>query len=383
MTSSGADVGRLVYLHIGAMKSGTTFVQRMLSRHRDALSADGLLFPGHEYGRQVAAVRDVLDLPGPLTAAELDGAWAHLGAEVAAWDGGGAVVSVEHLSLAREAQVTAIVDSLAPAEVHIVLTARDLGRVLPSSWQETVQNGLTWTWAEYVAAVLPTPGGARGAGQRFWRQHDLLKIIGRWSTAVPPERIHVVTVPGAGSPPAKLWRRFCRSIRIDSSRYPVGDLSGATNQSLDRGAAEMLRQLNLRLGDRLRPAQYVQCVKRPVAKRALLRLPSATPILLRPEHLAWVVERSERVVTRLQERGVDVIGDLRELVPAAQTPPGAPSPAATTEHGPRAGDAAAPGREQDVGAACISAAATASAVVLLKLLAEPNNGIDLVMDPEP
>ena len=47
-----------------------------------------------------------------------------------------------------------IVESLAPATVHVVLTARDLARVLPSTWQENIQNGLTWTWPEFLASVM-------------------------------------------------------------------------------------------------------------------------------------------------------------------------------------------------------------------------------------
>jgi hypothetical protein len=367
MSAPAAVPRRQVFLHIGAMRSGTTFLQQVLLHHREALAADGVLFPGGgRYHRQVAAVRDVIKLPGPLSAAELTGSWAALSAEIAAWGGGRSIVSVEHLSLARPAQVAAVTESLAPAEVHVVLTARDLGRVLPSSWQETVQNGSTRTWPEYVSAVLGEPrrdGAGSGAGDgvaehRFWRQHDLLQIVRRWSTAVPAEQIHVVTVPPPGSPPDVLWQRLCDPVGIDADRYPVGDVASVSNRGLGRYAVEMLRELNLRLEDRLQPAEYVRCVKRPVAKHALGRLPSA-PIRVPAEHAAHVVDRSNLVVAGLRKRGVRVVGNLQDLIPPMAAHPG--DPAAVP---------ASAARRSRVDAEQIAAAATASAATLLRALAD-------------
>ena len=50
---------RLV-LHVGVMKSGTTFVQRVLLANRDRLAEHGVLFPGKQWRRQVVAVRDLM-----------------------------------------------------------------------------------------------------------------------------------------------------------------------------------------------------------------------------------------------------------------------------------------------------------------------------------
>ncbi len=72
----GARTERSTILHIGTMKSGTTFVQQVLWHHRDRLTGSGVCFPGRPgYAQQIAAVRDVLDLRGPLGPAEVDGAW--------------------------------------------------------------------------------------------------------------------------------------------------------------------------------------------------------------------------------------------------------------------------------------------------------------------
>src|SRR4028118_2070483 len=51
--------GRLV-LHVGAMKSGTTFVQSRLFAHRDTLRERGVRVPGRQWRSQVLAVQQLL-----------------------------------------------------------------------------------------------------------------------------------------------------------------------------------------------------------------------------------------------------------------------------------------------------------------------------------
>ena len=52
---------RLV-LHVGLMKSGTTFVQGRCNANRERLAAQGILFPGPSWARQVHAVADFLEM---------------------------------------------------------------------------------------------------------------------------------------------------------------------------------------------------------------------------------------------------------------------------------------------------------------------------------
>lgn len=318
---------RRVLLHIGTMKSGTTFVQQVLRHHRDRLTESGVCFPGRPgYAQQIAAVRDVLDLRGPLMPAEVDGAWRALLDEVGRWAGRTTVVSVELLSVASPATARRIVGSFAPADVHIVITARDLARVIPSSWQETIQNGLVWTWDEFVASVVSRPGATTGPADRFWEQHDLIQLVRRWADVVGPDHIHLVTVPPAPADPDELWRRFCRLLGVEASAYPVDAMPMPPNSSLDRDAVELLRLLNERLRAQLSLALYARHVKRGLAKRVLVRLPEPRPVVLAAGDLEWVIERSERVVQGLTSIGVEIVGDVRDLVPTPRGGSGGDQP---------------------------------------------------------
>ena len=305
----------MCFLHIGTMKSGTTFIQQMLSHHREALASDGVLFPGRgSYVRQINAVRDLLDMPGTVPATRLEGAWNDLRHEIAEWTGGTSIVSVEQLSVAPAKRVPSIIESLAPATVHVVLTARDLARVLPSTWQENVQNGLTWTWPDFLASAMERPDADPTAGQRFWRQHDLVRTTNRWADVVGPERVHLVTLPPSGAPRDLLWKRFCAVVGMDAARYPADGAALRSNKGLDRASAEMLRRVNALLGDVDR-AVKLRILKRGLAKTALVDTEEQLPIVLDPEQYAWSQRVSEELVTELRARGVDVVGDLGELVP--------------------------------------------------------------------
>ena len=340
-----------VYLHIGTMKAGTTFLQHGLKQYASTLEQDGVLFPAQpSYRHQVAAVRDLLRLPGPMPPAELVGAWARLCTQVSRWDGPRVVISVEQLCLARPIQIDEALASLAPADVHVVITCRDIARVMPSTWQENLQNGLTWTWAEFCASVTDQPGAPAAAGDRFWKQHDLPSIVERWSAAVGTDHVHLVTVPPTGTASEVLWHRFGEAIGVDLSRYPVQVDRVDRNAGLDRAAAEMLLRLNTALGERLDRAAYAQHVKRVISKQVLGSRVPRLPIRLEPGDFDWATERSLQVVATLERSGVDVIGDLAELIPAAQP---AVDPASAD---PAAGAIAL---DDEIGAAALAASAAA------------------------
>ncbi len=107
---------RRIFLHIGAIKTGTTYIQTVLRENRERLIEEGVLFPGARWRSQVRAVEDVLRLskrrdgrPMPTPRP-----WPGLVEEIRSFGGDTAVVSMEWLSYARPAQVRSIVSSLAP-----------------------------------------------------------------------------------------------------------------------------------------------------------------------------------------------------------------------------------------------------------------------------
>lgn len=292
-----------VVLHVGLMKSGTTYLQHRLDANRGLLSGRGVLLPGRHWRDQMLAVSDVLGRAQQ--AVKSEGRWQTLLDEVAPHDGT-AVVSMEFLGPAKTETVARVIASLAPAPVEVVLTLRDLGRAIPAMWQEGLQNGGTVSWAEYVGQFP----GAQQAARMFWIQQGMGRIAGNWVDAVGPDRVALVTVPPPGADPGLLWARFCDAAGLHAT--DAADVPPA-NTSLDAASAVLLRELNLRLrDDGLRTGEYHRLVKFEVAKRCLAGRGGA-PIGFEPN--AWLRHRAVQIEQRLRTTGARVVGDFADLEP--------------------------------------------------------------------
>lgn len=298
-----------VVLHVGLMKSGTSFIQQVLRQNRKTLRRQGVLFPS-PWNRQVQAVKEVSDHGGrgqPPLAEE--GPWHDLVTEIREWSGT-AVVSMEFLGPRAAGKAAEVVAAFAPAEVEVVITVRDLARTIPAMWQEGIQNRSRWTWEEYVAGVEAEDRRTPGPGRAFWNRQDAPGITEAWQRAAGRDRVVVLTVPPPGSAPELLWRRFGSLLPIDSDGL---DLDVPSNPSLGLASLEVLRRLNERLevaGNPLTPKQYDRVVKRMLAKRGLAGR-SGDPRL--GHDAAWVAERGERDLARLERLQPRVVGDLAEL----------------------------------------------------------------------
>ena len=132
---------------------------------------------------------------------------------------------------------------LAGSEVHIVYSARDLARQLAAAWQESVKQGRAWTFRKFLRRSR--------MGKPFMMQaFDIPDVLSSWGIAVPPERIHLVVVPGKRQNGADqvdtLWTRMCQALDIDPAWAPLD--SEATNESLGVAETQVLRHLNQALG---------------------------------------------------------------------------------------------------------------------------------------
>lgn len=326
--SSGPDgaarTGRpVVYLHVGEPKSGTTFLQQVMWDNRAALARQGVLLPGHHAQDHFRANQDLREVrqADDDPAGSWAGEWDLLAAQAREAEHV-AVISHELLAGATAAQAARAVASLAPAEVHVVLTIRDLASLMPAEWQETVKHRNRRGWHEWLEDVIDGPRqGRRSRPRWFWRAHDTLDVLRRWTQGVPPERVHVITMPRRGSPPDLLWHRFASVLGVDPDS---ADTSGArANTSLGVAEVELLRRVNQALPREVPHWFYAPHVKERLAHEVLAARPNSGGRLQLPtERQEWATERSERVIEELRASGYDLVGDLDELRPTPPSEPG-------------------------------------------------------------
>jgi hypothetical protein len=319
-----AAPGRRVFLHVGAPKTGTTYLQGILWRNRESLRKAGLDVVGVNRGEHYRAGNDLRDLPFDPADPGLDwtGAWDALAKAAVASRSPNVIVSDEHLASLTPAQVRRAVDSLAPREVHVVYATRNLEGLLPSEWQEYVKHRSPLSYPEWTRRVL---GNAeRGPGRWFWSVHDAGDVVARWSTAVDPAHVHVLTLPPPGSPKDELWRRFAAVVGVPSEAAVEFDVE--ENTSLGYAEAELLRRVNQAL-----PAEFPRWHHTGLARDLLAtkilapRSPSGRPEL--PADLRDALRRrAERSASGLAGSGCDLVGDLASLEVPEEPRPGDPPP---------------------------------------------------------
>lgn len=338
----------VVYVHIGLPKTGTTHVQDRLWRNRDlALRTSGLLYPGNTIADHFHAAVHLqpdryLDWVDPAFA----DAWPTMVDQMRAWPQR-SLISHELFSSATDEQVRTLLDDLSFAdEVHVVATVRDLGRQLPSVWQENVKNQRQAAFDEFVANIrghAPPIAGA-GAGSRvadtavsdsaaaasaapdsstadpaalgpaepFWEFQDYVGMLDRWARHVGPDRVHVVTVPPRGSAGDSLWERFLAAIDVDPAALTA--LAPSTNLSLTAAQAEFLRRLNSRLQpDDIAWERYERVVKGQVIGGILFGSRSGPPQGLSADQRAWAAVRADEMAGALRDAGYAVVGSLDDL----------------------------------------------------------------------
>jgi hypothetical protein len=304
-----------VFVHVGAPKTGTTFIQGVLWRNREQLADDGVLYPyatRHEHFRAMLDVRE--RGWGSHPPGYWRGTWEAVARRATSWSGHTVIVGNEILGGATEGQIQRLADSLEPAEVHVVFTARDLARQLVSDWQEHIKHKHTVTLEDFVDDLIDHGLDATPPfGEMFWGLHDADHVLQRWAKVIPAERIHVVTLPPPGTPGNALWQRFCEVTDLDPDRYSLQ--VRRTNTSLGRAEAEVVRRLN-QGAQRIQGRHYDALVRVHLSSRVLSG--SGGRIVLPEGRMEWVQERSRAIIDSLAQAGYDVVGDLEELVPRAE-----------------------------------------------------------------
>ena len=288
-----------VVVHIGLMKSGTTFLQGRLDANREQLAEQGVLFPGPTWRRHVNAVADFMEVQE-----RQPGSWDSLREEINGHPGT-AIVSMEYLAMLGPRKIPLLAAAFDTPDLRIVVGVRDLGRTVPAMWQEVVKNRQTWTWAEYIDSIR-TDGES---GKRFWRQQHSGRIVTRWTKSLTPDQVYIVTLPPPGAPGETLWNRFGEVAGIEPASWRDAPRS---NESLGAASALVVRELNLRTSD-----LTLQGYKRRVKAVAKYLMPAhrreedAIGFVV-PE---WLRQESEDIRAQIERSGAHVVGDLDELAP--------------------------------------------------------------------
>jgi hypothetical protein len=305
-------------LHIGEPKTGTTFLQRAMWGNRARLAGQGVVLPGYKRQDHSRASRDLREAERPDSdpADPWIGEWDVLVGQ-ALQAPQAAVISDEVLAACTPEQADRAVRSLLSAEVHVILALRDFATLLPAEWQETVKTRGTASWEEWLSTVIDVESVAADRRlSRFWSFHDTLASLDMWSRHIPPDQVHVITMPRQGQPD-ELWTRFASVLGVDPGSIELTGLR--SNSSLGLGETEFLRLLNQELPEDVPYWFYTRYIKHLLAHNVLDARSRRERLVLPPDREAWARQQSEALVAGLRESKFHIVGDLDELLarPAA------------------------------------------------------------------
>jgi hypothetical protein len=209
--------------------------------------------------------------------------------------------------------VADVVDSLGGSDVHVVVTLRNLGRLLPSSWQQYLKYGVVTPYESWLRDIFAPPGESKNKTPTFWKRHDHAAVLRRWTEAAGPENVTVLVLEGVDR--SAQFRTFAQLLAVDP-QILTSRMDLTSNRSMTAAEAEFLVRLNKQVKKELRWDEYARYVRHGVAQAMVEgREPGPDePRLHTPDWaLDAAAERGAAAVSTIRSLGVTVLGDLDAL----------------------------------------------------------------------
>ena len=176
--------------------------------------------------------------------------------------------------------------------------------MVTSYWQEYIKHG-------FDAPLDGFPPHEDRGDEWTWAAVDLLGVLERWGSSLPPERMHLLVLPERSEPRETLVTRFAGLMGVDATGF---DFEGANpNSSLGVVEVELLRRIVPRL-------EGFTSAPRPRGLDPQLPLPRRPRAPWRRDlpphgHAARRAHRAraDSTVESVRGAGYDVVGDLDRL----------------------------------------------------------------------
>ncbi|WP_155829113.1 hypothetical protein [Halomonas huangheensis] len=297
-------------LHVGQMKSGTTYVQNVLFENRKALKKEGWLYPGKLMNQQHACY----GLCGTdIYWADNEKKWRDLGREMLdeiEYHDGDIVISSEALSSLSRDGAAKFIDEIGGVDA-VVVTVRSLFTTLPSAWQQYIKGGGVVSIADFFDRLDKN----REDGSGMWRTYSYGKTVKIWSEFSP---VKVVVIPENPTSKNQLWEDFSGVVGLpDLSDVVVND--SRSNVSLNYEAAEILRSINVEV-ERCKPRvskKEVEQFRRNYLNRYIFPIAGnkrGTKTKIPEDYKRLVSQWNDQEKELLLSSADDIVGDVKDLV---------------------------------------------------------------------
>lgn len=303
-----------VLLHIGVHKTGTTAIQAALFDAQAELAALKVTYPGRKPAHHPAA----------LSMLDRTWGWAGKGGRKIPTERfdtlvsqiskapGRVAVSSEFFCEGDDAVAAKAVDGFGGDRVHVLVTLRNFGRLLPSSWQQYLKYGIHTQYDDWLRDVFQMPG-ASGTTPSFWKRHDHGAVVQRWAKVATPERMTVMILEDVDR--SAQFITFAQLLGIDPEIL-VSRMNLTSNRSMTASEAETIRQLNAAVRPHVTWGEYQRLVRNGAALGIVEgREPGRDEAKLATPD--WALDKAaefgNRFADEILESGVRVVGDINTL----------------------------------------------------------------------
>ena len=220
------------------------------------------------------------------------------------------VLSSEAFAWAAPAVIERIATDLDRQRIHVVVTLRPLGRILPSQWQQNVQAGAMPAYEDWLRQVFGA--NETRAGTAFWAVHQHDALVARWATVMGRDRVTAVVVDERDH--GMLLRVFEGLLGLrDGTLAPDRDLS---NRSMTVSEVEAVRAFNVAAKQAgISRAVHAKTMRFGSAIHMKQRVPD--PSETRIETPQWALDaacdRDRAIVPAIEAQGIRIVGDISSL----------------------------------------------------------------------
>jgi len=315
-------------VHIGPPKTGTTALQSSMFLRQADLAAYGVAYPGRRRHERAAVSAAALSWTPAGYSDDIDKHWRWLTNEVRTSTADRTLVSSEIFALAPDPRLPQIVEDLGGPDLQIVITVRPLARMLPSQWQQSIQNREVVSYDEWLQRLLGPDAEPDAYTDSLWRHYRVDRLVERWGAHVGEANVTVIVIDPDDR--SMLLGTFERLLGL-----PAGFLVPApdeSNISLPYPEVEMLRAFNRRFrAEGYDHGLYVRAIRR----HAMRQIKATGQPIMQAHPIdtpTWAIEEANRVATEMVDAitasDARVIGDLTHLI--TQVPDQEPHQVPTT-----------------------------------------------------
>ncbi|HYO41958.1 MAG TPA: hypothetical protein VES19_02060 [Candidatus Limnocylindrales bacterium] len=298
-------------LHVGPDTTGTTSLQAALWAARPAMLEQGVRHVGKNRNPAIA----VRAVTGQSASASTEAApsirdWRDLVGEVRRASEPRAVLSGERFAWATPDVIERVANDLDAGRLHVAVTLRPLGRILPSQWQQSVLAGLRMSYGAWLREVFGTHDTT--THEVFWRLHRHDELVTRWADVLGRGRVTAIVVDERQH--GKLLQVFEGLLGLrEGTLEPDRDVA---NRAMTLGEIEAVRFFNLAAhAAGVDHGTHASMMRFGAAIHMQMRAPGADEARIQTPQ--WALDKAlaadEAIVAALGQSGVRIIGDLASL----------------------------------------------------------------------